>query len=258
MSMAFDVPGSVDGPMRQLDARWKLVGIIPTCIILAAVNDLRAAALGLAGALALAAAARVPPLRLARRLVPVAALLVALFVGTIFVAPAGETSWTIGPFAISPARLEGLARVFLKTMALVTLVIVLFETTPLDELAQGARGLGVPGPLILIGLLSQRYVFLLAEEFGRLRTALRVRGFRARAGRHTYRTIGQVAGTLLVRGHDRAERVHQAMLCRGFDGRFRTLHAPRTTPANLAFVAVLVLPPLALLAWERGWLPWPT
>src|SRR5437868_4244073 len=84
--------------------------------------------------------------------------------------------------------------------------------------------LGLGGALVL----TYRYTFLLAEELGRLRIALRVRGYRNRANLHSYRTIGHVAGTLLVRSHERAERVGQAMRCRGFDGRFRSLTAFRT------------------------------
>ena len=40
--------------------------------------------------------------------------------------------------------------------------------------------------------------------------------------------MGQAAGTLLVRGYERSERVAQAMRCRGFDGCFRALATFRT------------------------------
>ena len=67
-----------------------------------------------------------------------------------------------------------------------------------------------------------------------------MRGFRNRADLHSYRTIGQVAGTLLVRSQERSERVGQAMRCRGFDGEFRSLHDFRTTAGDvLAFVAIV-------------------
>src|SRR5262249_17579757 len=93
----------------------------------------------------------------------------------------------------------------------------------------------VPGLLIRLILLSYRYVFVLADEFARLRIALRVRGYRNRANRHSYRTVGHVTGTLLVRSQERAERVEQAMRCRGFDGRFRSLAVFRTTVGDVVF-----------------------
>jgi len=99
-------------------------------------------------------------------------------------------------------------------------------------------------------MLTYRYIFVLATELARLRIALRVRGYRNRASRHSYRTVGHVGGTLLVRGYERAERVGQAMRCRGFDGRFRSLAEFRTTTADLSFFLVLVGAVAGLLLWE--------
>src|SRR5206468_8914038 len=104
--------------------------------------------------------------------------------------------------------------------------------------------------LVQIGLLSLRYLSVLAEEFMRLRIALRSRGYRNRAGLHSYRTIGQVAGTMLVRGHERSERVGQAMRCRGFDGRFRSLHDFGTRGTDVLFFAVTVIGAAAVLGWD--------
>src|SRR5205807_3520409 len=95
---------------------------------------------------------------------------------------------------------------------------------PFSRTMQAAESLGLPRLLARLALMSYRYVFVLADEFARLRTALRVRGFSNRANLHSYRTVGRVTGTLLVRGSARAERVAHAMRCRGFDGRFRALH----------------------------------
>jgi cobalt/nickel transport system permease protein len=75
-----------------------------------------------------------------------------------------------------------------------------------------------------------------------------VRGFRNQASRHSYRIVGHVAGVLLVRGYERAERVGQAMRCRGFDGRFRSLAEFRTTPADGLFFFLVAGGAAALLA----------
>src|SRR5581483_9166972 len=100
-------------------------------------------------------------------------------------------------------------------------------------------------------LLAYRYAFLLADELRRLRVALRVRGFRARADRHGYRTLGHVVGAVLVRGADRADRVADAMRCRGFDGRFHTLTAFRTTAADVVSCLLVVAGVAALVLWDR-------
>src|SRR5947209_17949750 len=107
----------------------------------------------------------------------------------------------------------------------------------------------MPGVLVQVALLSYRYVFALADELGQLRRALRVRGFRSRADRRTYRTAGHVVGTLLLRGAERAEGVAQAMRCRGFDGRYRSLAEFRTLARDVAFVAAVAGAAAAVVIW---------
>ena len=122
--------------------------------------------------------------------------------------------------------------------------------------ASWARGLMTAwrqaGPSVLIALLAYRYAFLIGDELRRLRTALRVRGFRPTMNRHGYRTLGHVTGAVLVRGADRAERVSDAMRCRGFDGRFHTLAAFRTTPADVVSFLLTLAAIAALLLWDRS------
>ena len=91
---------------------------------------------------------------------------------------------------------------------------------------------------------------LFLAGLARLRVALRVRGYRNRATRHSYRTIGHVAGTLLVRSHERGERVSQAMRCRGFDGGFRSLTTFRTAPKDVIFFSLLAAGSAGLVFWD--------
>ena len=73
-------------------------------------------------------------------------------------------------------------------LTVATLMLVLLASAPLTVTFQAAHKLRVPGLLVQLALLTYRYVFLLAEEFRRLRIALRVRGFRRRADRHSSRS----------------------------------------------------------------------
>ena len=108
----------------------------------------------------------------------------------------------------------------------------------------------MPRLLVLITLLTYRYVFLFLEELNRLRIALRVRGYRNAMSIHSYRTIGQVSGTLVVRGSERAEHVAQAMRCRGFDGDFHTLTPFQTKLADALMFAIIVGVAGGLVVWD--------
>jgi cobalt/nickel transport system permease protein len=62
--------------------------------------------------------------------------------------------------------------------------------------------------------------------------------------------MGHVTGTLLVRGYERGERVAQAMRCRGFDGRFRSLTDFRTTRYDVLMLALVWATAGAMLVWD--------
>jgi cobalt/nickel transport system permease protein len=137
-----------------------------------------------------------------------------------------------------------------KALTVLTLMLVLLASAPPEETLKAAHALHIPGMLVQVAVLTYRYLFVLADELARLRVALRVRGYRNRVNRHSYRTVGHVAGALLVRGYERAERVGQAMRCRGFTGRFHALAQFRTTAADVAAFALVVASAGGLLTWD--------
>jgi cobalt/nickel transport system permease protein len=65
--------------------------------------------------------------------------------------------------------------------------------------------------------------------------------------RHGYRTLGALLGLLILRSCQRAQRVHEAMLLRGFAGTFRSVVKFRTGWRD-AVLAGFVLAGIALVA----------
>jgi cobalt/nickel transport system permease protein len=131
--------------------------------------------------------------------------------------------WEWGPLALHPYGLEVGAAITLRLWAIGLLAAILIQTTRWSELLAALRHLGVPASLVWIVALSRQYAHVLAQEYRRLRSALRMRGFRLRGTWHSYRTLGYVCGALVVQGAERAERVTAAMRCRGFRGDFTLL-----------------------------------
>jgi cobalt/nickel transport system permease protein len=83
--------------------------------------------------------------------------------------------------------------------------------------------------------------------------ALKIRSFRPKTGMHTYRTYAYLVGMLLVRSYDRSERIQNAMLCRGFRGRFYDIREYYLKPFDYAmiFMVFLALILIALLQWTK-------
>lgn len=240
MKVAMDSPVCSEGPLGRMDPRWKLACVLPAAVVAALLVKPASVLAALVGALVLVALARLPWRWCLARLGGVMLFLGFFALWLPFFPAPGEEYVSLWGIVVSPIGLERAAVLFGKGLTLVSLMLVLFGTAPLPDTLKAAHALRVPGLLTHLVLLTYRYLFLLADEFLRLRNALRVRGFRNRANLHSYRTIGQVAGTLLVRGHERGERVAHAMRCRGFDGQFRSLCEFRTRKRDLIGFTLIV------------------
>lgn len=250
MTVALDTIPTPESALSRLDARWRLAALVWAVGVTAALRTVPASMTALAAVLVLALLARIPGEWFLRRIGGMAPFLVffVLLVPFCVRDPEPVASW--GPFTLSQRGLILAAAILLKALTIVTLVMVILTTAPLHATLHAAHRLRVPGLVIQLALLTYRYIFLVSSELARLRVALRVRGFRNRPSLHSYRTIAHVAGTLLVRSHERAERVAQAMRCRGFDGRFRSLTTFQTRPADVIAFLILVTSAAALLAWD--------
>lgn len=80
--------------------------------------------------------------------------------------------------------------------------------------------LGVPAQLVQIMGFMVRYLDVVTDELGRMRTARESRGFTALNPRH-WPVLGRSVGALFIRSFERGERVHLAMIARGYDGSAR-------------------------------------
>jgi cobalt/nickel transport system permease protein len=250
MTLLLDLPAARPSPLHRLDPRWKLAALLPAACTVPLLRAPLSALTALGAAVLLVILARLPwrwyGVRLATALVVPAFLVIWL----PLTPRAGDSLVDAYGLTISATGVMLAAVLLMKAACIVSLLLVLLATAPLQDTFKAAQHLRIPGWLVQIALLSYRYVFVLAEEFTRLRIALRTRGYRNRARLHSYRTIGQVAGTLLVRGHERSERVAQAMRCRGFDGRFRSLHEFRTHATDVLFFAAAIAAAGAVLGWD--------
>lgn len=99
-------------------------------------------------------------------------------------------------------------------------VSILIATTSMTAIAYSLRMLKVPRLLVLQLLLTFRYISVLIEEAARV-----IRAYSLRAPLQKGVKIGDwgsLTGNLLLRTFDRAQRVYEAMGCRGFQGDYYT------------------------------------
>ena len=120
----------------------------------------------------------------------------------------------LAPVALTIVAKNGLA--FLATLVLV-------NVTPFRTLLVAMRRLGMPRVLVATLQFMYRYLFVLTDELDRMAQARRSRTFRRSGGRLDWGLLTGLIGLLFLRAFERGERVHAAMLARGWDGTIRSL-----------------------------------
>ena len=106
-----------------------------------------------------------------------------------------------------------LAKGTLGVMASLTLA----ATTEPRELLVGLERLRMPTQLVQIIGFMIRYLDVVTDEMRRMRIARESRGFSGR-GLRAWPVFARTAGALFIRSYERGERVHLAMLSRGYTG----------------------------------------
>lgn len=127
------------------------------------------------------------------------------------------------------------ASILFKFLLTVSAALLLVATTSFPGVCHALRRLGCPPVFVSQLLFLYRYLFVLVEEAMRI---VRAWDMRAVAGRGRGATVfARLVGVLLIRTLDRAERIYQAMLCRGFAGDIPRLGSLRLRSSDVIFVA---------------------
>lgn len=138
--------------------------------------------------------------------------------------------WSLGAWVLTITE-PGVVRflsIACKSWLSVQAAILLAVTTPFPDLLVAMRGVGIPRLLVAIFGLTWRYLFVLADEALRLMRAREARSAQpeGRGGSSLLwrgQVAGGMAGNLFLRSLERGERIHAAMLARGYDGEVRCI-----------------------------------
>lgn len=162
----------------------------------------------------------------------------------------GTPIFALGPLKATQEGLNLTLLITIKSNAIVLTLIALLGTIAVQDLGPAMQRLKVPGKLCHILLFAYRYIFVIHQEYLTMRQAMRARGFKPKTNKHTYRSYAWLIGMLLVKSWDRAERVYDAMRCRGFRNRFYSLTEFTASPKDYAFMAGCLLLSAGILCLE--------
>jgi cobalt/nickel transport system permease protein len=228
-----DLLADCDSPIHALDARAKVLVTLIFIISVVSFDRYEVARLFpfFIFPAVMIALANLPPVYLIRKtaLIYPFVLLVGLF-NPVF---DRTVMYQAGQLDISGGWLS-LGSLFIRSILTVGAAFILVGTTGFTSICRALEELGIPQIFAVQLLFLHRYLFVLADETGR---ASRARELRSRGKRGLgVISFGSLTGHLLLRTWLRAERIHTAMLARGFVGRFHSRRHSRFGASELCFL----------------------
>lgn len=239
------------GPLGRWDARCRIVALFLLAFAISSLSSPQLLPLAVAVVATFAALSAQPPRQLARRLRYPSLVVLAPVVLLPFVTGTTPAA-TLGPLTASREGLEAALLIAVRFYCIVTLTLVLLGAAPLLVNIRALRALGLPEIVADMALLTARHIEVHAEDLRRMRSAMRLRGHdMGRFSRRNLPLLAWLTGSLLLRSHERSERVYKAMRLRGYgaERRAATLEF-RAGPRDLAGLAVAGLLAALLLGLE--------
>lgn len=230
------------GFLRALHPGAKLLGFAILLLSLTLLQSFTALLLSLCGSILWALVSRVPASRLAWTWLSVpafsAAIILPASLGWVSGGKPVVLLW--GPLTVTDAGLVVASRFVLRSLACVSLVLLLTATTSPGRLLRGLRWLGLPKGLVFLLAMVIRYATVLltaAEEIhlGKLSRTLRAGHLRSE---QAWMAAG--LGALYRRSRALAEGIHLAMVSRGYRGEARLLHESSWRMEDAAFLSASV------------------
>jgi cobalt/nickel transport system permease protein len=130
-------------------------------------------------------------------------------------------------------------------------MMLLVSTTPLTSILQGLQKLRVPSVIVAIAGFMIRYADVIASEMRRMKVGRQSRGYEPRVLWQA-RALASSAGTLFIRSFERGERVHMAMMSRGYAGAMPELVAVDASSTD--WLAAFLVPAVAAVICAGAWL----
>ena len=125
----------------------------------------------------------------------------------------------------------------IKALATVSCMYFLSLTTTMTDILSALSDLKVPLMIVTLMELMYRYIFLIFEQYDKIKIA---QLSRMAGQKNRFKQSGQIFGVLLLRVLQKSDRIYEALASRGYAGEFKTLKTHYVLPPKFCICAVLV------------------
>jgi cobalt/nickel transport system permease protein len=257
------------GLLQSLDPRVKLISMVVLIFAVAMTRDIRLLAIVYVLTLVFALASRIELGFFLKRVwvfIPIfAGIIMIPILFNVFMPGDALVTFTtlgpnahLGPFALPPfiaITRQGVMVAILFVLRVATCVsaaVLLFLTTPRDLLFKSLRSIKVPKVYVLTLDMCYRYIFLFTNMVRDFYTAKKSRSIKTLPMMEEQKWVGGRVGYTLIKSLNMSEKVHGAMVSRGFNGDIKIMHRYSIHPRDyVACVSVIALSIFLMLASQN-------
>jgi cobalt/nickel transport system permease protein len=231
----------MDSPIHHIEPRVKIIsfGILIVSAVFA--GTISGALFFLMVATVILLASRLPVKFILARMQVICVFVIPILILMPLTVP-GTPVFSLGPLTVSAEGISFAVLVTIRSVTAILLVVTMLGTQRFDTTLKALALMRVPGIIIQMLLFTYRYIYVMIDEFLRIWSAMRAKGFTFRFSRYGLGMIGNCIGMLLIKSYERAERVYLAMIAKGYTGKPMSFSSFRVTvPDGLFCAAVIIL-----------------
>ncbi|MGA1867128.1 MAG: cobalt ECF transporter T component CbiQ [bacterium] len=206
--------------LHRFDPRLKIIIAVIFSIIIAVAHQYDVILLGFAFSVVLILISQLNFKAIMKRLFIINTFILILWLFLPFTMPGTSVAFSLGPLKATTAGIHYALKITLKSNAILIATIALLSTSTIFTLVHAMSHLYIPLKLIHLFFFCFRYIHVIHLEYIKLRNAIKIRCFKPGTNIHTYKTYAYLIGMLLLKSYDRSKNIYNAMLCRGFKGKY--------------------------------------
>ncbi|MFW6294813.1 MAG: cobalt ECF transporter T component CbiQ [Halanaerobium sp.] len=239
--------------IQKLDPRLKIIVTFTTAFLIALTNDLTTLYYFLFLAVFLIISSRIKVKFLLKKLILINFFIIIIWIFIPFSFP-GEELLSLGAFSITVEGINFALKITLRSNSIMLLIISLLTTSSMSEIIHALYRLKVAEKLIYLFFFVYRYLHIIKKEYNNLNEAMLMRGFKAKTNLHTYKSYAYLIAMLLIKSYERSQKVYEAMICRGFKGKFIFFDNFKIKKLDILFTISFLISLSLIFVFREGWI----
>lgn len=224
--MRFDIDkyAHLNSPFHNFDPRAKIVCILILIFSIIIINDFNVLFVAFISSIILVLMCKIPIVFIIKRLKWVLFFVFALLI-IIPITSTGHVIFSLGFIAITNQGLYLAGMISLKALSAALLIFPMVSTMTFITFIKAIEQLKIPNKLVQMISFVYRYTFVISDELHKTRLSVQSRNVKKKTYFLKKQILSNIIGMIIIRSYERGERIRNAMLSRGYNGKIKTLHA---------------------------------